>query len=91
MQAYKRATWLAACTGAGLGQMLRWMQQLSDVAPAGSGQPDQFSLCRQLAPQLQAMAGALQSCCTALAGVVMQKQQLTAALAELKELESRWV
>lgn len=66
----------------------------ADAQPAGKaatlpGSPH-FEVCRQLAPQLLALAQALQGCCSALAAVVAQKQRAEAALSALEQLESRY-
>ena len=51
--------------------------------------PLDLSACRELGPQLRAVATALSGCCEALAGVLGRGAAFEGALAQLQALEAR--
>ncbi|PSC68863.1 ribonuclease III isoform A [Micractinium conductrix] len=95
-RAYKRMAQAAAsantCLSLLLASLLRRHQREAAAATPGAPPPAKqafdLSLCRQLAPQLRALAAALRGCCDGLAAALEGSTPLQQALAQLEQLET---
>lgn len=80
------------CLSLLLASLLRRHQREAAAATPGAPPPAKqafdLSLCRQLAPQLRALAAALRGCCDGLAAALEGSTPLQQALAQLEQLET---